>query len=717
MAIYHLSVKTVSRSAGRSATAAAAYRAAELIACAREGRVHDYTRKQGVAHTEIIVPAEAIWARDRAALWNAAETAEKRVNSTVAREYEVALPGELSAAGRITLVRAFAREVCDRYGVAVDFAIHAPNRDGDQRNWHAHVLTTTRRAEAEGLGPKTRILDDQKSGPEQVKDLRRLWAELTNKALEREQCPERVTHKSFETLLGERRAVLARAEPGSAEAIAAQRDAARYETLFEARAPHAGPAATNMERKAERRAERDGRAYEPATRIGAQMARAREVEGIVFDYMTAFDVYMRARSGAAEKQREKNKPQQRASDERRAESVRTQSCLRTAPRSKIVHLLWLERGAPDEFAEEALWKARRDALRAAQAARKAAADRLAKENEASKKTLLERAAEAVRAFSSRAVAIAARVLEREVEVKSIQKFFLLKYDDLKRHDWLEGPTRYAIDAFIRWLSDAAERTLTDAQRARLNEQREEAYRNRFDDDARPGLVKRAMQSFLKPAVLRRLEAAQSDLDALYEAVKPIEMLVAEYNARQPEPVDAALDEAVRIARQRLDEETKRQQEAWRDRQPLPEDLAWLALQPPDVIAAARALNDAEDAAERKAAQEAERERLADDASAKLADRIEALRAGFAASVADWKAARADNASRVAAHEEELDELHARLRELARPVKAALSGEADAAAVSRGEDALTEIRDLVDEARALLEPPPPSNDYGWSPFEP
>jgi chromosome segregation ATPase len=294
---------------------------------------------------------------------------------------------------------------------------------------------------------------------------------------------------------------------------------------------------------------------------------------------------------------------------------------------------------------------------------------------------------------------------------------LLKYDDLKRPDWLEGPTRYAIDAFIRGLSDAAERTLTDAQRARLNKQREEAYRNRFDDDARPGLLKHAMQSLLKPAVLRRLEAAQSDLDALYEAVNPIETLVAEYNARQPEPVDAAFDAAVRIARQRLDEETARQQEAWRDRQPLPEDLAWLALQLPDVIAEARALNDAEDAAERKAAQEAERERLADEAATKLANRIEALRAGFAASVADWKAARADNASRVAAHEEELDELHARLRELAGPVKAALSGEPDAAAVSRGEDALREIQDLVDEARAILEPPPSSNDYGWSPFEP
>ena len=87
------------------ATAAAAYRAAERIECDREGRVHDYTRKQSVEHAEIIVPSEASWARDRSVLWNAAEAAEKRINSTVAREYELALPAELPASERIGLAR------------------------------------------------------------------------------------------------------------------------------------------------------------------------------------------------------------------------------------------------------------------------------------------------------------------------------------------------------------------------------------------------------------------------------------------------------------------------------------------------------------------------------------------------------------------------------------------------------------------------------------
>ena len=98
MAIYHLSVKPISRSAGRSATAAAAYRAGELgapIVDERTGDVHDYTRKRGVLSADIVLPDGApSWAQDRPRLWNAAELAEKRKDACVAREYEVALPAE-----------------------------------------------------------------------------------------------------------------------------------------------------------------------------------------------------------------------------------------------------------------------------------------------------------------------------------------------------------------------------------------------------------------------------------------------------------------------------------------------------------------------------------------------------------------------------------------------------------------------------------------------
>src|SRR3546814_2670587 len=144
MAIYHLAVKSVSRSTGRSAVAAVAYRAGVALENERDGLVHDYTRRSGVEDAFIVVPEGAEWAQDRSALWNAAEAAEKRKDAKVAREYELGLPAELDAGQRRDLVRAFAEDIRDRYGVAVDAAIHAPHDYGDDRNHHAHVMTTTR---------------------------------------------------------------------------------------------------------------------------------------------------------------------------------------------------------------------------------------------------------------------------------------------------------------------------------------------------------------------------------------------------------------------------------------------------------------------------------------------------------------------------------------------------------------------------------------------
>ena len=141
MAIHHLSVKLVTRGARRSATAAVAYRAATRVPDERTGLVFDYSRKRGVEHTEIVLPARvaesAERARDRVRLWNAAEMAENRKDARVAREYEVALPHELAAQQRRELVRGFARELAERHGCAVDVAIYAPYREGDTRNHHA----------------------------------------------------------------------------------------------------------------------------------------------------------------------------------------------------------------------------------------------------------------------------------------------------------------------------------------------------------------------------------------------------------------------------------------------------------------------------------------------------------------------------------------------------------------------------------------------------
>ena len=199
MAIYHLSVKAVSRSAGRSATAAAAYRAGEKIVDERTGEIHDYTRKGGVESADIVLPDGAPeWATDRAKLWNAAELAEKRKDACVAREFEVALPSELSPTERRRLALDFAKDMANREGCAVDVAIHAPGKEGDNRNHHAHILRTTRKVEAEGLGAK---LDTEKAGRKRSDDLeavRSKWADMTNERLRENGIAARVDHRSLE---------------------------------------------------------------------------------------------------------------------------------------------------------------------------------------------------------------------------------------------------------------------------------------------------------------------------------------------------------------------------------------------------------------------------------------------------------------------------------------------------------------------------------------
>ncbi|WP_069335676.1 MobQ family relaxase [Sphingobium yanoikuyae] len=250
MASFHLAVKAIGRSAGRSATAAAAYRAGVEITDERTGLVHDYTRKQGVEHSELVLPTDAPeWAADRERLWNAAELAEVRKNATVAREYEIALPVELSADERRELALGLAREISERHGVAVDVSIHAPGREGDQRNHHAHLLTTTRRLGPEGLGEKTRELDQKQSG--EVERWRERWADMQNVALERAGIDAQVDHRSHQ-----RRGI--EQEPTA----------------------HMGPSAMAIERRAEQVAAREGRAYEPVTAVGQHNAGVVERAGL-----------------------------------------------------------------------------------------------------------------------------------------------------------------------------------------------------------------------------------------------------------------------------------------------------------------------------------------------------------------------------------------------------------------------------------------------------
>jgi Ti-type conjugative transfer relaxase TraA len=202
MAIYSLQVKAVSRSTGRSVVAAAAYRAAENVVDDRLGVVWDFTRKSGVLHSEIIAPANAPeWVRDRAELWNAAERAEnkttRRANATTGRDIILALPHELTDEQRIAAVREFAAALVNRYGVAVDVAVHAPDRHGDMRNHHAHLLMTTRRIGSEGFGQKTRELDDFKTGPGEIEEIRETWERIGNRALEQAGFDSRIDCRSY----------------------------------------------------------------------------------------------------------------------------------------------------------------------------------------------------------------------------------------------------------------------------------------------------------------------------------------------------------------------------------------------------------------------------------------------------------------------------------------------------------------------------------------
>lgn len=209
MAIYHLSVKTVSRSTGRSSVGAAAYRCGQRLTNERDGVAHDYRARIGVEHSEVILPENApAWMQDRAALWNAAEKAEARKDAKTAREYELALPHELDAQQRQDLAHEFGRHVAEKFGVAVDVSIHTPHArtsdgpeidapGGDLRNFHAHVLTTTRRVTPDGLGEKTRELDVKQTSADLVDELRAEWASMTNSALERAGVEVRVDHRSY----------------------------------------------------------------------------------------------------------------------------------------------------------------------------------------------------------------------------------------------------------------------------------------------------------------------------------------------------------------------------------------------------------------------------------------------------------------------------------------------------------------------------------------
>ncbi len=231
MAIYHCSAKVIGRSAGRSSTAAAAYRAGERIQDQRTGEEHDYTRRGGVEHREITAPEGApSWAFDRAQLWNAVELAEARRDAQLAREFTVALPHELGPDERAELVREWVQDELAAKGMVADWAVHEPSREGDERNYHAHVMATMRPIEGETFGKKNREWNSR----EQLEEWRSSWAESCNQALDRAGREERVDHRS---LAEQRNEAWDRG------------DVARMAALEREPTRHLGPAATAIERK------------------------------------------------------------------------------------------------------------------------------------------------------------------------------------------------------------------------------------------------------------------------------------------------------------------------------------------------------------------------------------------------------------------------------------------------------------------------------------
>nr|WP_176024264.1 MobQ family relaxase [Brucella pseudintermedia] len=184
---FHCQIKPHSRAKGHSSVAAAAYRAAVRMIDYRTGIVHDFSRKSGVEFSEIMVPANSPnWARDRAALWNAAEAKNTRVNSTVARDCDVAFPAGLDFDVRQRMIRVFVRALIDQHGCAADVAMHRPSRRGDARNFHAHVLLTTHRLNEDGFTEKTREFDERMGrGGSIITHWREQWAILCAKTLKR----------------------------------------------------------------------------------------------------------------------------------------------------------------------------------------------------------------------------------------------------------------------------------------------------------------------------------------------------------------------------------------------------------------------------------------------------------------------------------------------------------------------------------------------------
>ena len=198
----------MNRSSGRTAVASSSYRAGEKLKDERTGLTHDFTRKEGVVYSEIISNLDI--QIDRGELWNLAEKSENRKDARTAREWVIALPDELDADQRKDLAKEFATALVDRYDVIADLAIHEPSKGGNDKNHHAHIMLTTRKAALDSdnkmilttkadieLSNTKRKSLEMGTTQEDIKQIRETWADLTNRALERAGYREKIDHRSY----------------------------------------------------------------------------------------------------------------------------------------------------------------------------------------------------------------------------------------------------------------------------------------------------------------------------------------------------------------------------------------------------------------------------------------------------------------------------------------------------------------------------------------
>jgi hypothetical protein len=203
MAIFHMSIKIITRGAGKSAVAAAAYRSGETLTNEYDGVTHDYTHKVGIFHSEILLPPNAPKEyTDRSALWNAVEKVERYKNAQLAREVEISLPRELSRDESIELARRFVQETFVDKGMCADICFHDKDKGN---NPHAHIMLTMRPLNPDGSwGAKSKSIDGRKiptvdwNDRDNAEEWRSSWADYLNEALAQKGIEERVDHRSYE---------------------------------------------------------------------------------------------------------------------------------------------------------------------------------------------------------------------------------------------------------------------------------------------------------------------------------------------------------------------------------------------------------------------------------------------------------------------------------------------------------------------------------------